>query len=63
MVGEMSAIDGEPQSATARSASDRLYALQIRGDDFRRLLSRRPDLAARLMKTIALRLRQTLASS
>ena len=63
VVGEMSAIDGEPQSATARSASDRLYALQIRGDDFRRLLSRRPDLAARLMKTIALRLRQTLASS
>ncbi len=63
VVGEMSAIDGEPQSATVLSASDRLYTLQIRGDDFRRLLGRRPDLATQLMKTMALRLRQSLASS
>ena len=63
VVGELSAIDGDPRSATVRSASQPLYTLQISGGDFRDLLGRRPDLAAQLMKTMALRLRQTLSSN
>lgn len=61
VVGELAAIDRSPRSASVRPKSDKVRMLMIRGDDFRRQVAGRRDVAPRLMSTLSQRLRGTLA--
>ncbi len=61
VVGELSAIDQSPRSASVRPKGGPVRLLEIRGEDFRRKVVPRQDVAPKLMATLALRLRETLA--
>jgi len=56
LVGELSAIDGEPRSATATALED-VEALEVAAPAFSALLDRRPDLARHLLEVLSRRLR------
>jgi len=56
LLGELSAVDGEPRSATVR-AVDEVEALVIPGSAFRGYLERRPRVALVLLRGVAERLR------
>ena len=56
MLGELSAIDGEPRSATATALED-VEALEVAAPAFSALLDRRPDLARHLLEVLSRRLR------
>jgi CRP-like cAMP-binding protein len=56
LLGELSAIDGHPRSATVR-AVDEVEALVIPGSAFRAYLERRPRIALVLLRGVAERLR------
>ena len=56
LLGELSAVDGEPRSATA-IALDPVDALVISADAFTRFLETRPGAAVLLLRTISHRLR------
>ena len=57
LLGDLSAIDGEPRSATVRALED-VEALVLPGGRFRTLLERRPRLALLLLPTTIARLRE-----
>ena len=57
--GEMSLLDGEPRSATARAEVDSLL-LRIRQADFHRILARNFDTALAVIRTLSRRLRAQL---
>jgi CRP/FNR family cyclic AMP-dependent transcriptional regulator len=57
LLGELSAVDGEPRSASA-TALQPVVALGIPGDAFRGLLDRRPAVARTLLHVLATRLRE-----
>lgn len=61
VVGELAAIDLSPRSATVKPGGAPVRVLEIAGDDFRRRLARRQDVAPRIMATLSQRLRETLA--
>ena len=56
LLGELSAVDGEPRSATA-IAIDAVEALIISAEDFTKFLESRPGAAVLLLRTISTRLR------
>ena len=56
LLGELSAVDGEPRSATVR-AVDEVEALVIPGSAFRAYLERRPRIALVLLRGVSERLR------
>lgn len=56
LLGELSAVDGQPRSATVR-AVDEVEALVIPGSAFRGFLERRPRIALVLLSGVAERLR------
>ena len=56
LLGELSAVDGRPRSATVR-AVDEVEALVIPGSAFRAFLERRPRIALVLLRGVAERLR------
>jgi CRP/FNR family transcriptional regulator, cyclic AMP receptor protein len=56
LLGELSAVDGEPRSGTVR-AVDEVEALVIPGSAFRALLENRPRIALVLLRSVAARLR------
>ena len=56
LLGELSAVDGQPRSATIR-AVDEVEALVIPGSAFRAFLERRPRIALVLLRGVAERLR------
>ena len=56
ILGEFSAIDGEPRSATA-AALDEVEALVIGADDFRDFVRRRPSAAFALLELLVSRVR------
>jgi CRP/FNR family transcriptional regulator, cyclic AMP receptor protein len=56
LLGELSAVDGQPRSATVR-AVDEVEALVIPGSAFRAYLERRPRIALVLLRGVADRLR------
>src|SRR3954462_4208377 len=56
LLGELSAVDGEPRSATVR-AVDEVEALVIPGSAFRAFLEHRPRIALVLLRGVAARLR------
>jgi CRP-like cAMP-binding protein len=56
LLGELSAVDGEPRSATVR-AVDEVEALVIPGSAFRAFLEHRPRVALVLLRGVAERLR------
>jgi CRP/FNR family transcriptional regulator, cyclic AMP receptor protein len=56
LLGELSAVDGQPRSATVR-AVDEVEALVIPGSAFRAFLERRPRIALVLLRGVAERLR------
>jgi len=56
LLGELSAVDGEPRSATA-IAIDAVEALIVSAEDFTRFLESRPGAAVLLLRTISTRLR------
>ena len=56
LLGEFSAIDGEPRSGTVRAVDD-VEALVIPGSAFRAFLERRPRIALVLLRSVAARLR------
>ena len=56
LLGELSAVDGHPRSATIR-AVDEVEALVIPGSAFRAFLERRPRIALVLLRGVAERLR------
>ncbi|RRJ85058.1 cyclic nucleotide-binding domain-containing protein [Aestuariirhabdus litorea] len=51
-VGEMAIIDGLPRSATVRSVTAASLLL-LKRDDFNTLLSKHPEIAAKILKAIA----------
>lgn len=55
--GEMSVVDGEPRSATAVATND-CELLEVDNDGFEILISRRPDIAVKVMKVMAQRIRR-----
>jgi CRP-like cAMP-binding protein len=57
LLGELSAVDGAPRSATA-TALQPVTALGIPGDAFRGLLDHRPAIARTLLGVLAVRLRE-----
>jgi CRP/FNR family transcriptional regulator, cyclic AMP receptor protein len=56
VLGELSAIDGEPRSAAA-SALDPVEALVVPAEDFRHFLEAQPRIASVLLRTVTRRLR------
>jgi CRP-like cAMP-binding protein len=58
VVGEMAVLDGEPRSASVTVAQD-ASLLKIGRDDFRDILSERPEIAMGVMKVLSRRLRET----
>ena len=56
LLGELSAIDGEPRSATATALED-VEALEVPASSFVALLERRPDLSRLLLEVLSRRLR------
>jgi CRP/FNR family cyclic AMP-dependent transcriptional regulator len=56
VLGELSAVDGQPRSATVR-AVDEVEALVIPGSAFRAYLERRPRIALVLLRSVTERLR------
>jgi CRP/FNR family transcriptional regulator, cyclic AMP receptor protein len=58
LLGELSAVDGEPRSATVR-AVDEIEALVIPGSAFRAFLQRRPRVALVLLRSVSERLRES----
>jgi len=62
VIGEMAVIDGRSRSATVRALTPDVHLLRIRGEAFRHVLAKRPDLSAQVMRIISLRLRQVLDS-
>ena len=60
VVGELSAFDRLPRSATVRCVGGPAGALFLPGEDFRRLLEMQPRLQSALMETITHRLRERL---
>lgn len=56
LLGELSAIDGEPRSATA-GALEGVEVLSVPAEDFRAFLGTRPRIAVALMQMLARRLR------
>jgi CRP/FNR family transcriptional regulator, cyclic AMP receptor protein len=56
LLGELSAVDGEPRSGTVRAVED-VEALVIPGSAFRALLESRPRMAFVLLRSITARLR------
>jgi hypothetical protein len=61
VVGELAAIDQSPRSATVRPKAGPVRMLEIRGNDFRKRVVQRKDVAPKLMATLSRRLRETLA--
>jgi len=57
--GEMSLLDGEPRSASARAEVDTLL-LRIRQADFQRILARNFDATLAVLRTLSRRLRAQL---
>ena len=57
LLGELSAVDGEPRSGTVRAVDD-VEALVIPGSAFRAFLERRPRVALVLLRSVAARLRE-----
>jgi CRP/FNR family transcriptional regulator, cyclic AMP receptor protein len=57
LLGELSAVDGEPRSATVRAVDD-VEALVIPGSAFRAFLERRPRIARVLLREVTERLRE-----
>jgi CRP-like cAMP-binding protein len=62
LVGELACIDGRPRVADV-TALERLEALVLPGGAFRSFLETTPQVAAKLLKIIAGRLRETTLSS
>jgi CRP/FNR family cyclic AMP-dependent transcriptional regulator len=58
LLGELSAVDGEPRSGTVR-AVDEVQALVVPGSAFRALLERRPRIALVLLRAVTARLRES----
>ena len=58
LLGELSAVDGEPRSGTVRAVDD-VQALVVPGSAFRALLDRRPRIALVLLRAITARLRES----
>ena len=58
LLGELSAIDREPRSATA-TALDDVEALEVPTSAFTALLNQRPDLSRHLMQVLSRRLRNS----
>ena len=58
LLGELSAVDGEPRSGTVRAVDD-VEALVIPGSAFRGFLERRPRVALVLLRGVAQRLRES----
>ena len=58
LLGELSAVDGEPRSATVR-AVDEVEALVIPGSAFRAFLEHRPRIALTLLRSVVARLRES----
>jgi CRP-like cAMP-binding protein len=56
LLGELSAIDGEPMSASAMALED-VEVLTLGAEDFRSFLAQTPSVALRLMELLASRLR------
>ena len=56
LLGELSAVDGEPRSGTVRAVDD-VEALVIPGSAFRAFLEHRPRIALILLRSVAARLR------
>jgi CRP/FNR family transcriptional regulator, cyclic AMP receptor protein len=56
LLGELSAVDGEPRSGTVRAVDD-VKALVIPGSAFRAFLEHRPRIALVLLRMVAARLR------
>ncbi|MEA2382342.1 MAG: family transcriptional regulator, cyclic receptor protein [Solirubrobacteraceae bacterium] len=56
LLGELSAVDGEPRSGTVRAVDD-VAALVIPGSAFRAFLEHRPRIALILLRSVAARLR------
>jgi CRP/FNR family cyclic AMP-dependent transcriptional regulator len=56
LLGELSAVDGEPRSGTVRAVDD-IEALVIPGSAFRAFLEHRPRIALVLLRSVAARLR------
>lgn len=56
--GEISVLDSEPRSATVTAVEDAVL-LKIGRDDFRDILSERPEIAMGVMKVLTRRLRET----
>lgn len=56
--GEISVLDSEPRSATVTVLEDAVL-LKIGRDDFRDILSERPEIAMGVMKVLTRRLRET----
>lgn len=61
VVGELAAIDQSPRSASVRPKDGPVRMLEIRGEDFRKRVVQRKDVAPKLMATLSRRLRETLA--
>ena len=56
--GEMAVLDSEPRSASVTVVEDAVL-LKIGRDDFRDILSERPEIAMGVMKVLTRRLRET----
>jgi CRP-like cAMP-binding protein len=56
--GEMAVLDSEPRSASVTAVEDAVL-LKIGRDDFRDILSERPEIAMGVMKVLTRRLRET----
>lgn len=58
LLGELSAVDGEPRSGTVRALDD-VEVLAIPGSAFRALLDHRPNVGRVLLRSVTARLRET----
>jgi CRP-like cAMP-binding protein len=56
LIGELSAIDGQPRSASAVSITP-VEVLVLHGDDFRAFLEREPKVTADVLRTVGAKLR------
>jgi len=56
VVGELAVLDKQPRSADV-VAHERTTLVRVRGENFRRLLARRTDLALRLLRVLSARVR------
>jgi len=61
-IGEMAVLDAAPRSATVR-ATERVRALRVPGEGFKRVMSERPEMSEAIVAELVRRMRGLMAQA